>query len=299
MKKKLLAITLTLLSWSVYSAQSVAIVWPFAVGSNQANFVRAIIDEANRSQSKYVFYLENKPGAGGSIAANYVLNSSTPAILSMSSSFFMRPFFYPNESYNISDFQPLLIECTGSPLAVISSRYKSLSELKKAQRITIGMQNGGITEAVSRELKTKLPNTELEFIPYPNSVVSTQDAVAGHIDASVDFLGDIISWADAEKINIIGISGRVTNKSFYKQGVTGFEDIVGNYQMVVSNKMPGTMVNELHTILTDASKRSLKLPELYAKDYCTPASLDMNQTKDLFASWSKYWPEKLNSLKQQ
>ena len=75
--------------------QTVTVLWPFNIGSNQAAYARAIIDQANTQQTKYRFVLENKPGAGGTIAARMVQGSHEITLLSMSSSFFIRPVFYP------------------------------------------------------------------------------------------------------------------------------------------------------------------------------------------------------------
>ena len=96
--KKILTIAMAMLVGVCQAQTSVPLVWPFAPGSNQANFARAIVEEANKQQTKYVFHFENKPGAGGSIAANYVANYNGIALLTSSSSFFVRPVYYPNES---------------------------------------------------------------------------------------------------------------------------------------------------------------------------------------------------------
>ena len=52
--KKILATLLAVLSLGV-SAQTrtIPVVWPFAIGSPQANMVRSIIDSANKEQNKY------------------------------------------------------------------------------------------------------------------------------------------------------------------------------------------------------------------------------------------------------
>ena len=106
------------------------------------NFIRSIIDEANKQQTKYNFVVEFKSGAGGTVAAQHVLNANQLTLLSSSSSFFVRPIYYPNESHKPEDFRPIYIECTGQPLAVLSAKYKTLTELKKQKRLTIGIGAG-------------------------------------------------------------------------------------------------------------------------------------------------------------
>lgn len=207
MKKVILSIGALLIAASSFAQQSVPIVWPFAPGSNQANFARAIIEEANKQQTKYVFHFENKAGAGGSIAANYVSNYNGIALLHSNSSFFVRPVYYPNESHKVSDFTPVAIQCTGQPFVVISSKYKSVAELRSQDKLSVGVIMGSLTEALGRELKTNLPKSDVAFIGYNNSLQPTQEMIGGTLDLNVDLPASIVQWVENGKVNVIGSSG--------------------------------------------------------------------------------------------
>jgi tripartite-type tricarboxylate transporter receptor subunit TctC len=282
------------------SPQQVPIVWPFSIGSNQVNFIRAIIDDANKKQDKYNFYVEFKPGAGGSIAARYVENHKSLALLSTSSSFFVRAFYYPNESHKVENFKPVLIECTGQPMAVVSKNFSSIDELKNQKRLTIGANFGSLTEAVVRQLQQLLPNTELDLIPYSGTIAGTQEVIAGRIDLNVDTPGESLQWLEVDKLRVIGASGTVENKyfkTFNSQGIKEFAGLTNNYMMVASAKTDPETVKELHDILrASAQNADVRLKEYYARDYCVGTDLNFKQTNDVFNKWSAYWPEKLNSL---
>jgi tripartite-type tricarboxylate transporter receptor subunit TctC len=300
--KQTLAILLLFFSTLAHASppQQVPIVWPFSVGSNQVNFIRTIIDDANKKQKKYNFYVEFKPGAGGSIAARYVENYKSLALLSTSSSFFVRSFYYPEESHKVENFKPVLIECTGQPMAVISKNFTSIDELKKQKSLTIGANFGSLTEAVVRQLQQVLPNTELTLVPYSGTVAGTQEVLAGRIDLNVDTPGESLQWFELGRINMIGASGIVENKyfkTFNSQGIKEFAGLTNNYMMVTSSKTDPAIVKELHDILrASAQTTSVRLREYYARDYCIEADLNFKQTNDIFNKWSTYWPEKLNSL---
>jgi tripartite-type tricarboxylate transporter receptor subunit TctC len=280
--------------------QQVPIVWPFSVGSNQVNFIRTIIDDANKKQKKYNFYVEFKPGAGGTIAAQYVDNYKSVALLSISSSFFVRPHYYPTESHKVENFKPVLIECTGQPLAIISKKFTSIAELKNQKRLTIGANHGSLTEALVRQLQQVLPDTELTLVPYSGTVAATQEVLADRLDLNVDTPGESLQWLELGRINMIGASGTVENKhfkTFNSQGVKEFAGLTNNYMMVASSKTDPAVVKELHDILrASAQTTSVRLREYYARDYCIEADLNFKQTNDIFNKWSTYWPEKLNSL---
>lgn len=293
MKKLLLGIGALVLAVSSYAQQSVPIVWPFAPGSNQANFARAIVEEANKQQTKYLFHFENKPGAGGSIAANYVLNYNGIALLTSSASFFVRPVYYPNESHKTSDFTPVLIQCTGQPFVIVSGKYKSVNELKSQSKLNIGANIGSLTEALARELKTNLPISDLAIVGYQNTLQPTQEMIGGTLDLNVDLPTGIIQWVENGKINVIGSSGTTEYpniKTFHSQGIRGFENLISNYQIVASAKTDTAVVQELHAILRKASRDSEKLASLYKADYCTQSDVDLKTANVMYDRWSKSWP---------
>jgi tripartite-type tricarboxylate transporter receptor subunit TctC len=283
---------LAIVSNLAYSAESVAIIWPFNIAGAQSMYSRLAIEAANAKQNDYVFYLDNKPGAGGSIAVKHTVNSNKLTLVSHSSSFFLRPIFFPNESYNVDDVKPVLVQAINQPLAVISTKYSSLEELKKESRLTIGMQNGGITQAVSEQLAILLPNTELVFVPFNGTYDATQSMIFGHTDLSVDMLRDIRQWVALGKIKIIGLTGtrNISDfKSFKSQGITGFEKISQNYVIYTSAKVSDKEISKLHDILNEANKTP-ELLKFYQEDFSEPADFDMNKTKHFFQSSKQFWP---------
>lgn len=300
--KKLIATILAALSIGAQAQQTVPIVWPFAPGSNQANFYRAIIEEANKQQTKYRFVFDNKPGAGGVVAARAVQSHQGLALLSGSSTFFVRPFFYPSESYSVNEFRPVIVQCVDMPFVVVSTKYSSMEQLRNQKQLTIGITIGSLTEAVARQLQASLPGTELTFVGYSNTQQPTLEMVAGRLDLNVDLTSFIQQWAAADKLHVIGATGTQDHRgirSFASQGVRGFEGLVGNFQIVAPASVKSETVEELNGILRSASQAAIGLSKMYADDYCAPTDANMKQTTDMFDRWRRYWPEKLQSLKKQ
>jgi tripartite-type tricarboxylate transporter receptor subunit TctC len=293
MKKIILSIGALLVAASSFAQQSVPIVWPFAPGSNQANFARAIIEEANKQQTKYVFHFENKAGAGGSIAANYVANYNGVALLHSNSSFFVRPVYYPNESHKVSDFVPVAMQCTGQPFVVVGAKYQTIAELRGQNKLSAGVIFGSLTEALARELKVNLPQTiDVAFVGYQNSLQPTQDLLGGTLDLNVALPMDVMQWVENGKAHVIGISGTkdfANMKSFSNQGIRGFEELVANYHLLASAKTDPAVVQELHIILRKAIKDSSRLAALYKADYCTQVDVDLKTSNEMYNRWSRNW----------
>jgi tripartite-type tricarboxylate transporter receptor subunit TctC len=298
--KKIIAIMLATLSLSVFAGQQVPIVWPFAPGATEGVFIRTMIEEANKQQSKYTFYFESKPGAGGTVGARYVQSYNGIAILSSSSSFFARPEFYPLESYQTSDFTPVMIECTGQPYVVLSSKYKTIEDLRKQKNLTVGVILGAMAEVQARQLQLQLPDTKLTFVGFNGTLQGTQEVIAGRMDLNISVPEDSKDWIATGKVNAIGISGtkNLPNlKTFQSQGVKGFEELVGNYMMVTRTDVPSATVSEIHDILMQAARSAPTLTTLYDSAACIPADTTLEQANKSYAKWKAYWPEKLQSLK--
>jgi tripartite-type tricarboxylate transporter receptor subunit TctC len=302
MKKQLLILLFSFFTTLTYAQQLVPIIWPFSIGSNQATFVRIIIAEANKQQSKYNFILENKPGAGGYIAARYVQDYKGLAIISSSSSFFSRPVFYPNESHRVEDFKPVYIECTGQPYLILSSKYRSLEEIRKQDRLTIGANYGSITEAMVRELQIALPKTQIDIVPYASGTLGpTQEVLAGRLDLNVDLPAEAMQFIELGKLHVVGASGKLDHKyinTFNSQGVSGFGGLTSSYAMYVKNTTDPAVIKELHEIFTKAaSAAGPRLQDAYNRDLCPGVTLTLKESNDVFNKWIKYWPEKLSTTK--
>lgn len=296
--KKLLTLFLALVATSVFAnaKQNVSIVWPFSVGSNQVTFVRAIIEESNKQQSKFNFIVDFKSGAGGTVAAQHVARTEQLTLLASSSSFFVRPAYYPDGSHRTEDFRPIYIECTGQPMAVVSAKYKTIEDLRKQKRLTIGIGLGSITEAVSRELQKQLPNTELDFIPYGGTLPAVQDVLGGTLDLAASWISDTKQFVEAGKLSAIGITGTRdfdNYKSFHSQKIKGFEDLVTKYLIMSTTKISDQQAEELHNIFRKGAQASSTLKGFYEIDMCTGVDLNWKQTQDLYKRWQSYWPEKL------
>jgi len=292
MKKLLTALLLGLVVATSFAQQPVPIYWPFAPGVTVAGTMRLIIAEANRQQNKYVFYMDIKAGAGGAIAANATLNHKGPALLYTSSSFFVRPMFYPNESYDIDLFTPVTIDCAEQPWVIVSNKYKTLAELRQQPRITLGANFGSLTEIIAKELQSKLPNTEVVIVGYKDIVTPSLDVIAGNLDLNVDMTSNSLQWIEKGKLHVLGTTGTKDYKYFpsmKSQSMSGFDGLIGSF-FVVARTSDGNFAREAHEILTKASQNVPELVPMFDSDYCVHPDYDYKKTADHYARWNKYWP---------
>lgn len=288
MKKLLLS--LLFLCFNASATQVVPIVWPFSMASNQANALRTIVENANKAQNKYEFIIENKPGAGGAISVNYVTHRTGPTILMTTTSYFIRPMYYPNESYDVDLMQPIAVLASGSPMVMLSKNIKDIDQLKKQKTVSIGFIMGSITETAARTLQ-KSTGRELVFAPYQSTTDATRDAMGGHLDISVEFIKDSLSWAESGTGKILGLTGTRDYKEFKSlssQGLKGFENIVNNFYMVVSKNLDENTALEFHQIISSAMTKQ-NVVDIWKNDTAVVDQRSLKDTVDFWNTQKSFW----------
>ena len=276
------------------AAETIDILWAFNIGSNQANTVRYIIDEANSQQNKYKFILINKPGAGGTIAANHVLQNPDNTLVAMSSSFFIRSVSNPKNSHDLDKFQTILVQATGAPLVLVSKKYQSLSEVMQQKNATIGVSGvGSISDMIATQLKGS--NLTLNVVQFKGMVDATVAAAGGHVDTAVTYAVDAQPFIDSGDLKILAYTGNNDisshkNLTFEAQGIKGLDNLTANYAIFSAKELSESKAKELYSILSKANS-TMKVAESYDKDLLSPVKIDYDRSKDWYDSQRKYWQD--------
>ena len=152
MKKIISTLAITLACFSVWATptqpQTVQFVWPWASGAGGvATMMRHLVNAANQQQDRYQFVFTQKLGAGGAIAANYVLSSNSLAVIANGDAMYTRPLMY-NEAHDITKFQVVSSICSNMPLALYSRKYTSIDQLKNKDA-TVGINPGTATQLLT------------------------------------------------------------------------------------------------------------------------------------------------------
>ena len=295
--KKLLAVVavMFLASVSSYAQQVVQIYWPFSLASTHATMVRVIADELNKAQKDYTYVFVHKPGAGGSIAANTLLNNQAPAIMAATSSFFIRPNLYPSASHDLSKFNTIGSYCENQPLALISSKYKNLEDFKN-NSVNVGVIPGSITHltALSYSNASKF---NMNTVFYQGTPEITRDVIGGHLDVSVDFLSSAAQFAG--KVNILGISGNTDypeGRTFKSQGIANVDITHSNFLIYAS----GTDSKLIESVRQNLAKvlNSTSLKEACQQEYGSPVTkvLSQREASELYNNQVNFWRKQTQGL---
>jgi tripartite-type tricarboxylate transporter receptor subunit TctC len=304
MIKKLVVIAALAAASLAQARETINIVWGFNIGSNQANTVRIMCEELNATQDKYTFVLTHRPGAGGTIAANAVNNNPANTLVSMSSSFIIRPLFektYP--THNLDNFIPILVQGTGSPLYVVSGKYTSIKQVLTVPNVSIGISGGGgISHIVATEIASI--NKTANIIFFKSMVEAGTAAAGGHVDVAIGLYTDVKPMIDSNKVEVLAYTGRVdmlNNKNMLLSGFNMPEarDLTANYAIFASKDMPRNRYLELHQLLYWAQSRASVVDSLL-RDQLSVSTLGPDQSITWYNNERVYWQkqvEKINRVK--
>ena len=297
MIKKILLATLVAVSSLAHSAESVLVAWPFGIGDSTAQYSRAATDEVNLAQKKYMFVFEQRSGAGGTVAAQAVLNSKSPAVLSTSSAFFVRGNFYP-DSYNFTDFKPLVVECV-APAVLVSKNYSSLNGLDPNKTYTVATTGVGVTtHLIANEIKKKYPN--FKMVPYNSATAAMKDTVAGNVDFDLTFMGDSQEYRSAKMINAVAVTGPRAVDGIPPLSTFGVPDadklVLPHWIAVKSNTDPA-LFKEWRTLYLKGLKTKAAIAAMDF-DRCVPVNYDDKQTAQFYIDQQAYWKKLADDAKQ-
>ena len=268
--KKLLTIVMVLLASLAQARETVTIIYAWSPADAAANFHRQLVQESNRIQDRFTFVFDTRPGAGGSIAANHVLNNPNH-ILATASAFYIRPNFFPTESHDLTRFRGLFPACA-APAVISSKKYRSWADVPANTRLTIGMSGlGTTTHLIAHQLLKRYP--QIVIVPYKSTSDALMAVLNDSTDFSVNFLGDSAQYLEGRaRVYQLGITGNQTVNGVQPLSQQGFPRDLELMNVVAQLAIPTTMsdsrVQELREIFLRAGKTTA-VAEAYKVDYCS------------------------------
>jgi tripartite-type tricarboxylate transporter receptor subunit TctC len=146
--------------------------------------------------------VENKPGAGSSIAAQYVARAAKdgytlflPALSTLTNEI-----INPSASFDLSkDFAPIALLAIGAVVLVVNpvTDVHSVSELialakSKPGQVLYGSTGMGSLPQLAAELFAQRAGIKLTHVPYPGSPQIAADLIAGRITMSFTIASSVI-----------------------------------------------------------------------------------------------------------
>ena len=220
--------------------------------------------------------VENKPGANGALAAEFVAKSLPDGYtiyIGTSGNLVINSLFYPNLPVSIErDFTPITQVASASFIIVSNPSFpvKTVAELVAYARAHPGKVNyssggNGSTGHLAGEYFRALAGIETVHIPYKGSAPSISDLIGGHVQYSIDATAIAMPHVKAGKLRALGTASPqrleyLPDLPAIAETLPGY-DVVNWYGMVVPTGTPRDIIVRLRNEIVKA----LSIPEVREK----------------------------------
>lgn len=212
-RRVLAALALSIAPLALHAAEPLRLVVGFAPGGGVDTLARVTAQALGQELNRTVI-VENKSGAGGTIAADYVAKSQPDGntVLFADTSLLVAPYIYPALRYDLQrDFVTAgMVGQSDLALAVPgNSPIKSVAELvesiRKAppQTETFASVGVGSLHHLGGELFALKTRTELVHVPYRGGAPASQALAAGEVAMSFASLASSIGLANSGRIRLL------------------------------------------------------------------------------------------------
>jgi tripartite-type tricarboxylate transporter receptor subunit TctC len=247
-------------SGAEWPVKPVRIVVPFTPGGSTDITARLI---GNRLQEVWgqSVVVENKPGAGGNIAADMAAHSDPDGytILISGPGMATNPFLYPSLSYDpVGDFAPVTMLITQPNMMCVpnSSPAKSVREFiaycnDNKGKVTYASSGNGTTLHLSGELFKRLAKVEMTHIPYRGGAPAINDLIPGRVDVIFDNMPSIISHVKGGTLRALAVTTKERVAvvpdlpTIAESGVPGF-DVFSWFGFFVPARTPQDVIAKLN-----------------------------------------------------
>lgn len=206
---------------SAYPSRPVRIVVGFAVGGAADTFARLLAQKASTALGWSVI-VDNRPGAGAAIAADYVAKSSADGhtlFLTFSEALVANTALYRKLPYNPRrDFAFISMLCASKLVIAVNqsipaTRLKELIAFARppstlsTKPINFGSWGAGSHGHLLCEALNKIYGLALQHIPYKGEGPTIQDLVAGEIQIAAGSIGAMVPHIRSGALRAIGVIG--------------------------------------------------------------------------------------------
>jgi tripartite-type tricarboxylate transporter receptor subunit TctC len=198
-----------------WPSHNLRILVPFPAGGSSDIQARVIADELSKALDQPVI-IENKPGAGGNLAAAEAARSAPDGYtlyMGTTSTNASNVNLYEKLSYDpVRDFQPLTLVTVYPQLVVPGMRFnetdlKSLINTLKAEgdKLNFGSSGVGSPTHLAGELFNREVGLHLLHVPYRGQAPAMNDLLGGQIDMMFPSIPDALPMLQAGQIHAVAV----------------------------------------------------------------------------------------------
>ncbi len=279
-----------------WPAKQVTIVVPYTAGGAADSLAREIA-ERMRARFKQTVVVDNRPGAGTTIASAHVAKAAPDGytVLFAASSLGIAPSLYKNVGYDpLKSFEPVSLLASITHVLVVGSDVpaKTIPEFIGWAKAHPGQVNyasvgAGSTTHLEAELFKKMAGIEMTHVPYKGSKPALTDIIGGQVQAMFDAYSSSAPLATDGRLKILGVTTEARSKAvpsvptIAEQGVPGY-DVMTWMGLLV----PAGTPKEVVAILNQSVNEALANPDVQ-KNLTTLGFESIGGTPEQFSAYLK------------
>jgi tripartite-type tricarboxylate transporter receptor subunit TctC len=194
-------------------AETIKFVVPFAAGGPVDQWARIVTADLGAKLGVDVI-VDDRGGAGGAIAAEYVAHSAPDGDTVLFGSFgstVLTPILRPPANYDaVKDFAPIMRVGAVPSLLVVNNELgvTTMQELiakTKAQKLTYGSAGAGTTMNIAVEMLNAAADVKITHVPYRGAAPAITDLLGDHVDMLNADLPVLMPLVKAGKVKAIAL----------------------------------------------------------------------------------------------
>ena len=284
-----------------YPAKPVRIVAPFAPGGGTDFIARLIAQKLTERLGQQVI-VENKPGAGGNLGAEFAVKSAPDGytLLLIAGSYTVNPSIYKLSFDPVNDISPI-VQLSQGPFVVAvhpSVPAKTLKELieyarREPDKLSYASAGSGSITHLASELFLDMAKIKMVHVPYKGTGPALNDTIAGNTQLIFGSVATSLQFIKSGRLRGLAVTtpqripAAPELPTVSEAGVPGYSVVLW-HGLVGPKGLPGAVVERVNQAANDALK-SKDVADLLATDGVAPAGGTPEQFRAVIKSDIERW----------
>ena len=251
-----------------FPSKPVHLLVPFPPGGAVDIVARTLADELGRRWPVNII-VENRPGAGGTIAADAAAKASPDGytLVIAASGHAIVPFLYPKLPYDVfADFTPITLLGNSPNLVLVraDSPIKTLADLiatarAKPGQLSYGHAGNGTSPHLAGELLKATAKIDITAVPYKGGAPALNDLLGGHIPLTFNNVPESIAQIRSGAVRPLAVTTAKRAPilpdvpTIDESGLKGYDTGVW-WSLLAPAGLPADLKAKIHRDAADAMK---------------------------------------------
>jgi len=284
-----------------YPTKPVRIIAPFAPGGG-TDFIARLIAQKLTERLGHQVIVENKPGAGGNLGAEFAVKSAPDGytLLLVAGSYTVNPSLYKLSFDPVNDIMPL-VQLSQGPFVVAvhpsvpANNLKELIELARRQpdKLSYASAGSGSITHLASELFLDMAKVKIVHIPYKGTGPALNDTIAGSTQLIFGSVSTTLQFIKSGRLRGLAvttprrISALPDLPTVAEAGVPGYEVVLW-HGLVAPKGVPRPIVDRLNREANEVLKAK-DMGDLLATDGVAPAGGTPEQFRAVIKADIERW----------